>query len=173
MPVQAWPLSSLRQYIQWAKTTFHPLLTEDAQDLLATYFQLKRQLLGQQGSRTTVRTLEGLVRVAQAHARLMARSEVRTSCVGVHGIIPQAEAAAHLRCAALAGRAVLPLQVTLQDAVVAVWLAESSSADSQLPALAGFMPDSSAFPEDPDMDYVALQQAMLRALQGDRYLLEC
>lgn len=67
----------------------------------------------------------------------------------------------------------LPLQMTLQDAVVAVWLAESSSADSQLPALAGFMPDSSAFPEDPDMDYVALQQAMLRALQGGRYLLEC
>lgn len=105
MHVQAWPLSSLRQYIQWVKAMFHPLLTEDAQDLLSTYFQLKRQLLGQQGSRTTVRTLEGLVRVAQAHARLMARSEVRISCVGMHIIIPRAKAAAHPRCAGHAASA--------------------------------------------------------------------
>lgn len=126
---QGWPLASLRQYIQWAKA-LHPTLSEDAQELLSGYYQLRRQHEGRQGSRTTVRMLESLVRVAQAHARLMARREV-----------------------------------TLQDAVVAVWLAESSSTDSQpTSALADVMSccsGSMAFPEDPDAEYAALQELLV------------
>ena len=75
--MQAWPLASLRQYIQWAKTAFQPKLSEEAEELLSGYYQLRRQHEGRQASRTTVRMLESLVRVAQAHARLMARQTVR------------------------------------------------------------------------------------------------
>ena len=75
--LQAWPLASLRQYIQWAKTAFQPMLSEEAEELLSGYYQLRRQHERRQASRTTVRMLESLVRVAQAHARLMARQTVR------------------------------------------------------------------------------------------------
>ena len=49
----------------------------EAEELLSGYYQLRRQHEGRQASRTTVRMLESLVRVAQAHARLMARQMVR------------------------------------------------------------------------------------------------
>ena len=74
--LQGWPLASLRQYIKWARTAGSPSLSEDAQGLLSAYYQLRRQHEARQGSRTTVRMLESLVRVAQAHARLMARPQV-------------------------------------------------------------------------------------------------
>lgn len=66
----------LRQYIQWVRQRFTPVLSEEAEELLAGYYQLRRQQAGRQTSRTTVRMLESLVRLAQAHARLMARNEV-------------------------------------------------------------------------------------------------
>jgi DNA helicase MCM9 len=53
------------------------MLSEEAEELLSGYYQLRRQHEGRQASRTTVRMLESLVRVAQAHARLMARQTVR------------------------------------------------------------------------------------------------
>lgn len=77
--LQGWPLAFLRQYIKWARTACSPLLSDDAQQLLSGYYQLRRQHEARQGSRTTVRMLESLVRVAQAHARLMARPQVRAA----------------------------------------------------------------------------------------------
>lgn len=59
------------------KQCFAPILSPEAEELLSGYYQLRRQQAGRQSSRTTVRMLESLVRVAQAHARLMARDEVR------------------------------------------------------------------------------------------------
>ncbi|KAI7846329.1 hypothetical protein COHA_000166 [Chlorella ohadii] len=73
---QGWPLALLRQYVAWAKAAFTPVLSEEAEQLMAGYYQLRRQAEGRQASSTTVRMLESLVRVAQAHARLMARGEV-------------------------------------------------------------------------------------------------
>ncbi|KAL4423819.1 hypothetical protein ABPG75_001120 [Micractinium tetrahymenae] len=137
---EGWPLASLRQYIKWAKTAFNPTLSDDAQELLSGYYQLRRQHEARQGSRTTVRMLESLVRVAQAHARLMARP-----------------------------------QVTQQDAVVAVWLAELSSTDSQSGSVLGDIPLGSGgtFPDDPDADYAVLQQQVVAAVvQSQRMLLE-
>ncbi|KAL4446253.1 hypothetical protein ABPG77_003060 [Micractinium sp. CCAP 211/92] len=137
---EGWPLAFLRQYIKWARTACSPTLSDDAQELLSGYYQLRRQHEARQGSRTTVRMLESLVRVAQAHARLMARP-----------------------------------QVLQQDAVVAIWLAELSSADSQTGSALGDIPLGSggAFPDDPDADYAALQQQVVAALQhSQRMLLE-
>lgn len=59
------------------------------------------------------------------------------------------------------------VQVSLQDAVVAVWLTESTSLESQSGSV---LPDIAAgsgmhFPEDPDADYLALQQAVLSAVE--------
>lgn len=76
MRIQGWSLASLRQYIQWAKAVSRITISRNAERLLSAYFQLRRQHEGRQASRTTVRLLESLVRVAQAHARLMARHEV-------------------------------------------------------------------------------------------------
>lgn len=137
---EGWPLASLRQYIKWARTAGSPSLSEDAQGLLSAYYQLRRQHEARQGSRTTVRMLESLVRVAQAHARLMARP-----------------------------------QVTQQDAVVSIWLAELSSADSQAGSALGDIPLGSGgtFPEDPDADHAVLEQQVVAALQhSQRMLLE-
>ena len=79
LALRPWSVQDLRQYIAWAKSTFQPTLSTDAQQLLLAYYQRQRYLSGQYtitGTQVTVRLLEGLVRLAQAHARLLARHEV-------------------------------------------------------------------------------------------------
>ncbi len=93
--LQGWPLAFLRQYIKWARTACSPTLSDDAQELLSGYYQLRRQHEARQGSRTTVRMLESLVRVAQAHARLMARPQVRAAYPGSLRSVCAAELAVH------------------------------------------------------------------------------
>ncbi|KAK9821222.1 hypothetical protein WJX81_002412 [Elliptochloris bilobata] len=73
---QAWPLEALRQYIAWVKQTFQPAMSAEAEEVLLGYWRLLRGAADRQASRTTVRMLESLVRMAQAHARLMARQVV-------------------------------------------------------------------------------------------------
>ena len=73
---QGWTIDMLRQYVAWAKQRFSPILSPEAEELLGGYYALRRAGAGRQSSRTTVRMLESLVRLAQAHARLMARDEV-------------------------------------------------------------------------------------------------
>lgn len=60
-----------------------------------------------------------------------------------------------------------------QDAVVAIWLAELSSADSQVGSSLGDVQLGSggAFPEDPDADFAALQQQVVAALQHSPHML--
>ena len=147
-PVQHWPLETLRQYIAWVKQAFHPTLSEEAEEVLSGYYSAVRQRPVHGTGQGTVRQLESLVRAAQAHARLMARGEV-----------------------------------TLQDAVVAVWLMESSARGGFLgleqpgAGLGGVgaargVPGS--FPEDPDADYLAVEEALASALAvaSGRSLLE-
>ena len=63
---QGWPLDALRQYIAWAKQTFRPAVSAEAEEVLLAYWRLLRAAAGRQAGRTTVRMLESLVRLAQA-----------------------------------------------------------------------------------------------------------
>ncbi|XP_043698152.1 probable DNA helicase MCM9 isoform X1 [Telopea speciosissima] len=71
-----WPLSMLRRYIHFVKGHFKPVLTKDAERVISSYYQLQRRSATENAARTTVRMLESLIRLAQAHARLMFRNEV-------------------------------------------------------------------------------------------------
>ena len=66
----------LQQYVLWVKETFHPKITSEAERVLIGYYQLQRNAVAKSSARTTVRMLESLVRIAQAHAKLMARDMV-------------------------------------------------------------------------------------------------
>ncbi|XXG86465.1 hypothetical protein AAC387_Pa11g1357 [Persea americana] len=71
-----WPLPTLRRYIHYVKRYFKPVLTKEAKRIISNYYQLQRRSAMQNAARTTVRMLESLIRLAQAHARLMFRNEV-------------------------------------------------------------------------------------------------
>ncbi|KAL6955205.1 DNA helicase mcm9 [Sarracenia purpurea var. burkii] len=71
-----WPLPMLRRYIHFVKRYFKPVLTKEAEKVISSYYQLQRKSAMQNAARTTVRMLESLIRLAQAHARLMFRNEV-------------------------------------------------------------------------------------------------
>lgn len=71
-----WTLHMLRRYIHFVKGHFRPVLTKDAEKVIASYYQLQRRSATQNAARTTIRMLESLIRLAQAHARLMFRNEV-------------------------------------------------------------------------------------------------
>ncbi len=74
--VQGWSMDTLRQYLLWVKATFHPELSAEAEEVLTGYYKLQRTAIDRTSARTTVRMLESLVRIAQAHAKLMARQTV-------------------------------------------------------------------------------------------------
>ncbi|XP_077224406.1 minichromosome maintenance 9 isoform X2 [Tasmannia lanceolata] len=71
-----WPMPMLRRYIHYVKGHFKPILTKEAERVISSYYQLQRRSATQNAARTTVRMLESLIRLAQAHARLMFRNEV-------------------------------------------------------------------------------------------------
>ncbi|XP_020551368.1 probable DNA helicase MCM9 isoform X2 [Sesamum indicum] len=71
-----WSLTMLRRYIHFVKGYFKPVLTKEAEKVISSYYQLQRRSATQNAARTTVRMLESLIRLAQAHARLMFRNEV-------------------------------------------------------------------------------------------------
>ncbi|KAK7302544.1 hypothetical protein RJT34_13436 [Clitoria ternatea] len=71
-----WPLSTLKRYIHYVKENFRPVFTREAEIVISSYYQLQRKSATHNAARTTVRMLESLIRLAQAHARLMFRNEV-------------------------------------------------------------------------------------------------
>eukprot|EP01127_Copromyxa_protea_P016935 TRINITY_DN5123_c1_g1_i1.p1 TRINITY_DN5123_c1_g1~~TRINITY_DN5123_c1_g1_i1.p1 ORF type:complete len:1057 (-),score=254.83 TRINITY_DN5123_c1_g1_i1:27-2912(-) len=71
-----WPLEKIRSYISHVKTKFKPKLSSDAQLALTHYYKQQRIASSRSAARTTIRMLESLIRLAQAHARLMYRDEV-------------------------------------------------------------------------------------------------
>ncbi|KAL7157116.1 hypothetical protein ABFS83_02G056000 [Erythranthe nasuta] len=71
-----WSLTMLRRYIHFVKGYFRPVLTKEAEKVISSYYQLQRRSATHNAARTTVRMLESLIRLAQAHARLMFRNEV-------------------------------------------------------------------------------------------------
>uniref|UniRef100_A0A0A8ZDN6 DNA helicase n=1 Tax=Arundo donax TaxID=35708 RepID=A0A0A8ZDN6_ARUDO len=66
-----WTLPQLKRYINYVKKQFKPVLTKEAERVISSYYHRQRQ-----SARTTVRMLESLIRLAQAHARLLFRNEV-------------------------------------------------------------------------------------------------
>lgn len=66
----------LQQYIFWVKDAFHPDMSAEAEQILTGYYHLQRGAVARTAARTTVRMLESLVRIAQAHAKLMARDVI-------------------------------------------------------------------------------------------------
>ena len=57
------------------------MLTPDAESLIRGYYQLCRCQMSGQSTRPTIRLLESLVRISQAHAKLVWRNE--TACQDV------------------------------------------------------------------------------------------
>ena len=70
-----WSMDKLRQYIATIREKFQPTLTPEASELLENHYALCRQQRNGE-SLITVRFLESLIRLSQAHARLMYRDKV-------------------------------------------------------------------------------------------------
>ncbi|PXF42811.1 DNA helicase MCM9 [Gracilariopsis chorda] len=68
-----WSTDRVRQYLYYIKNNLKPRLSRQCQRILSTYYTLERASAKRNTARTTVRLLEALVRLAQAHARLMFR----------------------------------------------------------------------------------------------------
>jgi len=132
-----WSVDSLRQYIAWVKSTFHPTMTQSAEQVLSGYYQLRRGAAGRHAARTTLRLLESLVRLAQAHARLMAKERVE--------VVDAVMAVALVDSSVVDGESVLGLSPELGIGIAAA---------------------GDQFHERPDEAYVKLEKAVLSAVGG-------
>lgn len=73
---EIWSTDVLRQYMYYIKTNLKPKLSSHSHQILARYYQVERASTRRNSARTSVRLLEALIRLAQAHARLMFREIV-------------------------------------------------------------------------------------------------
>lgn len=71
-----WSISKLQAYICFVKEKYTPQLDRAAMMILQRYYQLQRSSDQRSAARTTIRLLESLTRIAQAHARLMMHDHV-------------------------------------------------------------------------------------------------
>ena len=71
-----WDILQLRDYIAYVKHNFQPTMSKEAQFLLVRYYQVQRQSEERSSGRTTVRLLESLMRLSEAHAKVMSRQSV-------------------------------------------------------------------------------------------------
>ncbi|XP_019635611.1 PREDICTED: DNA helicase MCM9-like isoform X1 [Branchiostoma belcheri] len=73
---ELWTMETMQLYFRLIKT-LRPQMTEESILVLKKYYQRQRQADQMNSARTTIRLLESLVRLAQAHARIMMHQEVR------------------------------------------------------------------------------------------------
>ncbi|RKP17880.1 MCM-domain-containing protein, partial [Rozella allomycis CSF55] len=66
-----WSLEKLKMFINFAKNEFAPELTENASNIITAYYQLQRSQEDAASGRTTMRLLESMIRLTQAHAKLL------------------------------------------------------------------------------------------------------
>eukprot|EP00727_Mastigamoeba_balamuthi_P000606 m51a1_g10542 putative dna helicase mcm9 (710) ;mRNA; r:16361-19306 len=70
-----WPVDKLQTYLNFVKT-IQPVMTDDAQTVLSEYYQRQRRSDTTESARSTIRLLESLIRIGEAHAKLMMHEEV-------------------------------------------------------------------------------------------------
>jgi hypothetical protein len=71
-----WGMEKLRAYIATIREKFQPTLSPEASELLENHYSLCRQSTSENSLPVTVRFLESMIRLSQAHARLMYRNTV-------------------------------------------------------------------------------------------------
>ncbi|XP_068198706.1 DNA helicase MCM9 [Antennarius striatus] len=70
-----WTMEKMKAYFSVVKH-LKPRLCEEANSILTRYYQIQRQSHARHAARTTIRMLESLSRLAEAHAKLMFRETV-------------------------------------------------------------------------------------------------
>ena len=73
--MKLWSEDNLREYINFVQKVFEPTVTEEAEILLNSYYSYLRQNPRVSRDRKSVRMLESLIRLSEAHARFLMKSQ--------------------------------------------------------------------------------------------------
>lgn len=73
-----WPIELMNKYVMFVSDNFDPILSDSVEILFKSYYIYIKQCPIAGKERKTVRFLESLIRLAQAHSRLMFRTVINT-----------------------------------------------------------------------------------------------